>query len=216
MTQWMQTLQATLELVSEMVDREWRTLEEWQANSAVPRPLFAQIGQWLEAFAGQPLFQAWGAHRDQQRLLAPQLREEVFGLLSELESRHAMAVLCSLPAAQVMGYAQDRLALLLAVDAGEMHAWEQQGFARLREVVSPRTPLVYFVAQRVEEIESGAVPAVLQAGKSFVEQEPALDDAPHFHAETSSESHLISKVQSHVNSHVLEQARENPHFDLRR
>jgi hypothetical protein len=237
MTQWMRTVQATIELLSEMVDREWRTLEEWQTNSAVPRPLFAQIGQWLEVFAGQPLFQPWGTYREQQRLLAQQMREELFVLLTELDPAHAMAVLCSLPAAQVMGYAQDRLALLLKVDGADMQAWEQQGFTRLREVVSSRTPLVFFVAQRVAEMESGRVEPFAEGRGALAftrdvghavergnaSREAAVDARELVMGETREGATAgaifawqdVRDIREEGLAHLLQAARENVHFDLR-
>jgi hypothetical protein len=233
MKQWTQTLQATVEFVSEMVDREWRTQEEWQNYSAVQRSLFAQMGQWLEAFAGQPLFEPWGAHREEQRLLARQVRDELFLLLAEMEPAQAMAVLSSLPAAQVLGYQQDRLAALLTVESAHVQAWEQEGFARLRELVSPHTPLLLFITQRVREIggavveplsgQGGGLASGLAGGQSTGGQAPVVANVAsggRANGEGRMESArstvpAVRAIRHEDLTLLLQEARVRPHFDLR-
>ena len=148
MSGWAKTLYAAVQFASEAVEREWTSLEEWQGQSRVPSPLFAELEGCASTFFGQPLWALVGERRGALRQFARGVRGELIVLLSQLEPAHATAFLCVLPSARELGYSRERMMAALHVEAAQLQEWERQAVSRIGKLVSERTPFLRALAER--------------------------------------------------------------------
>lgn len=204
MKRWAQTMQAAVQMLAELVDQDWRSLDEWRGQSAVQGPLFGQLCTWIERGAGQPIWRRFVELRQEQREVAGRVRDELFLLLGNLDPREAMVVLCRLPLARALGYSRERLSRQLGVSDAEMLAWEEQAFDKMGVALSPQVPMLWALRELVEgatSSDNGTYASEMSQGGSSLAKDPLPSDG-----------HLAPAFDP---SPLLRAARHQPVFDLR-
>ncbi|KEO84643.1 hypothetical protein [Tumebacillus flagellatus] len=215
-------VQGVVQFLQEAVEREWRSPEERRFHSQLQGAWFDEVAGWLERFAGHEIWRYAPDRLDEVRAYARGARDEVGGLLNLLEPQLATAVLCGLRASQGLGYTQERLAENLGVETALVLSWEREGYARLRALVSNRTPLLAFLAAlAAERDEQGALHGretdeLKERDALFGRVKSELAEHDALNGRGTPERCDLAREPHETFESLLDQARTRPDFDLRR